>query len=166
MFSVFHHHIIFNGNATVSDYQLAFRAITYENTASEPTQVNRSVVYRASDGKFESNILVGYLIIGLINDNNLNLSCSSKPLVFIEGGVPMTIGSSILLSDLDVDNQISNATIAITNPQNGDEFLVDSVDNLLVIVNGTTILINGVSTAAVYQVSSYQSLLCLLSVLL
>ncbi len=98
-------------------------------------------------------------MIGLIDDNDLVISCSTESLVYTEQDTSITIGSSLMLSDLDIDHQIYNSTITITNPQNGDQLSsVDSVNSDLTVTpvnNGSSILINGVSTASVYQVCSY-----------
>lgn len=150
------HLISFSGEASVNHYQQALRAVTYQNSAPEPSSASRTIVYQVSDEEFASNNLTGYITIGLIDDNDLILSCGSSPVLYTEGSSTTIISSTLMLSDLDDDHQVTSASIAITNPQNGDGLSVGSVDGLSVANNGVDIQITGESTASAYQVENNQ----------
>ena len=160
------HTIRFIGEASVSDYQQALRAVTYQNSALEPLSANRSIVFQVSDDMFTSESLTGYITIGLINDNNLVLECTSNPVVYVEGSNPIVIDSNLVLSDLDSDHVINYASLTIVNFQVGDELIAGSNDGLTVDYNEDgVIVISGISTASIYQVisftlvSTYQSMI-------
>ncbi len=147
------HIIRFNGEASVSDYQQALRAVTYQNSALEPSSANRSIVFQVSDDTFTSESLTGYITIGLINDNNLVLECASNPVIYVEGSNAIVIDSNLVLSDLDSDHEINHASLTIANLQVGDELIVDgSNDGLTVDYIEDGIVISGISTASMYQV--------------
>lgn len=144
------------GPAPILTYQQILADVTYTNAAPEPTQGDRTLTFQVLDGAFASNILAGTISIGLINDNDLILTCGSQPRVFVEG---FTLGTYItpglLLSDLDIDHTITSARVILHVPQYGDKLNInESISTELSVTNNSTAIeISGISTATEYQVS-------------
>ena len=139
-------------------YQQALLAITYLNTADEPTKdPPRRVQMQVFDGQFFSNIATGFVNITLVNDNRLMLLCGGGLPMFTEGSTtPLPIASSLTISDRDADHMVSSATVNLANAQAGDEIQVnDSTRGELTVEqsSGVSITITGQAMAAQYQVS-------------
>ena len=144
--------------ASVLMYQQLLAAVTYSNKASEPTQGVRTLTFQVSDDTFTSNTLVGSISIGLIDDNELILTCGINTRTYIEGSADTVyIVPNLTLVDLDVDHIIISANIALTNSQYGDLIYINSTDTngLFITSTNNSITIEGESTATEYQVCSY-----------
>ena len=150
--------ITLSGQATVAVYQQALLALTYLNTADEPTKdPPRRVDMQVFDGRFFSNVATGFVNITLVNDNRLMLLCGGGLPMFTEGStIPLPIASSLTVSDVDADHVLSSATVTLENAQMGDEIQVnDSARGELTVEqsSGVSITITGQAMAAQYQVS-------------
>ena len=150
--------ITLTGRATVAVYQLALFALTYLNTADEPTKdPPRRIDMQVFDGRFFSNVATGHVNISLVNDNRLMVICGGGSPMFTEGSTtPVPIASSLTVSDLDADHMLSSATVSLENAQAGDEIQVnDSARGELTVEqsSGVLITITGQAMAAQYQVS-------------
>jgi hypothetical protein len=142
----------------VAVYQQALLAITYLNTADEPTKdPPRRIDMQVFDGRFFSNIATGHVNISLVNDSRLMLLCGGGLPMFMEGSTtPLPIASSLTVSDLDADHMLFSATVTLENAQTGDEIQVnDSARGELTMEqsSGVSITITGQAMAAQYQVS-------------
>ena len=152
--------ITLTGQTTVAVYQQALFAITYINTANEPTRnPPRRVEMQVFDGQFFSNIATGYINISLVNDNRLMLLCGGGLPMLTEGSTtPLPIASSLTVSDLDADHMLSSANVILENAQTGDEIQVnESVSGELIVEqsSGVLIAISGQGMAAQYQVRNH-----------
>ena len=150
--------ITLTGRATVAVYQLALLALTYLNTADEPTKdPPRRIDMQIFDGRFFSNVATGHVNISLVNDNRLMVICGGGLPMLTEGSTtPVSIASSLTVSDLDADHMLSSATVSLENAQVGDEIQVnDSARGELTVEqsSGVLITISGQAMAAQYQVS-------------
>ena len=139
-------------------YQQALLAITYLNTADEPTKdPPRRVDVQIFDGQFYSNVATGFVDISLVNDNRLMLICGGGLPMLTEGSTTLLpIASSLAVSDLDADHVLSSATVTLENAQAGDEIQVnDSARGELTVEqsSGVLITVTGQAMAAQYQVS-------------
>ena len=150
--------ITLTGQATAAVYQQALFALTYLNTADEPTKdPPRRVEMQVYDGVFFSNVAVGFVNISLVNDNRLMFTCGGGLPTFVEESrTPLLVASFLSIFDLDVNNVITSATIFLDNAQIGDVIQVDanasgglSVEQ----ASGVSIRINGQAMASQYQVS-------------
>ena len=144
--------------ASVLMYQQLLAAVIYSNKASEPTQGVRTLTFQVSDDTFASNTLAGSISIGLIDDNELILTCGINTRTYIEGSTDTVyIVPNLTLVDLDVDHIIISANIALTNSQYGDLIYINSTDTTGLFITSTnnSITIEGESTATEYQVCSY-----------
>lgn len=114
----------------------------------------RNISFEISDGAFVSNTLQGRISIALIDDNELIHMCGGS-YEFMEGSsVPVNIGSSVIVSDSDVDHVITGADILVIRAMEGDIISLSSgLQGLNVTnVNDTFIRISGNSNALMYQV--------------
>ena len=149
--------ITLNGPATAAVYQQALYAITYLNTADEPTKdPPRRVQLQVYDGRFFSNIATAYVNISLVNDNRLMLVCSGMHTFIEEFPNPLPVASSLMILDLDADHVISTATVMLENAQTGDEIQVnESASQGLTVeqTSGVSITMSGQAMAAQYQVN-------------
>ena len=112
------------------------------------------------DGTFSSNVLVGIIEIVLVDDNPIVLDCGVGVARFTEEAEsPITLTSSLTVSDLDADHVLTAAYIAITNAQDGDEISVNTSSLAtpisIQLSNGTLIELAGRATAMEYQVRSH-----------
>lgn len=116
----------------------------------------RLVIFQVYDGVFFSDPVVGFVNITLRDDNPPMLECGSGMVSFIEDSVsPVPLATYLSLSDLDSDHVLTGAIIAITNPQEGDEILINSsVSNSVRIQSSTSSRIElvGDATDLEYQV--------------
>ena len=141
-------------------YQEALFAITYLNTADEPTKdPPRRVEMQVFDGRFFSNKAVGFVSISLVNDNRLMLLCGGGLPMLTEGStIPLPIASSLTVSDLDTNHMLSSAIVMLENAQVGDVIqLNESAHGGLTVVqtSGVSITVSGQAMAAQYQVRNH-----------
>jgi hypothetical protein len=107
-------------SATVAQWQAALRAVYYSNTSESPSTTNRFVSYIISDGMFtSSSVLAG---INIIPVEDAPVLSGGNTLSYIENNAPLTINSSITISDVD-NGSLFNATVAITNFVSGQDVL-------------------------------------------
>ena len=129
----------------------------YFNAADEPSRdPTRQVVFQVYDGVFFSNRVTGFVNITLVNDNPAMLDCGAGVVSFTENSPsPVPLASFLTLSDVDADHVFTGASIVVTNPQAGDELLVDSSLSSSISVqssNGTGLGLTGSAAAIEYQV--------------
>ena len=150
----------------MATYELALSSLIYFNEAPEPTlDPARVVEFQVFDGRSQSNLLVGFVDITLVDDNNLTLSCGAGLFSFTEGSAtPISLAESLSLSDLDADHAVSSASVVITNPQPGDEVAVGTSISSFIQVqhseNQTRVDLTGRAMATQYQVRGSHSLVC------
>lgn len=146
-----------SGSSSKANYQTALRSITYKNTSENPSNLVRTVSFRANDGQSTnnlSNILTININVVPVNDAPVLANIESTPLTYTEGDLLKIITSNITVADVDDDN-MESATIAITSGyQNGEDLLFFT--NQLGITgsfNSTTgvLTLSGSSSKANYQ---------------
>lgn len=145
------------GAGTVATYQQALASVQYFNGAEEPSASSlREVEFRVHDGDFFSNVATGFVNITLLDDNPAMLDCGNRMVSFTEdSSTPVPLASFLTLSDRDTDHFFTGASVAITNPQEGDEIVVDGTLSASVrvqLVSTTRIELTGDATGMEYQV--------------
>ncbi len=101
-----------SGTATLAEYQAALRNVTYENSSSDPVELDRTISFTVNDGDADSNTQSRDVSV---------TSTNSKPLLSnIEATTPTYQGT---------DLQITN-TIEVSDPDD------TSVDSAIVVING------------------------------
>jgi VCBS repeat-containing protein len=89
------------GTATKAVYEAALESITYENTAENPSTLNRTVSWTVNDGTVNSNAVTSVITVAGVND---------PPVAVNDTGAGFTVGedaafdtADVTLNDLDQD---------------------------------------------------------------
>ena len=148
----------FSGRATVQEYTVVLRSLTYSNNAPEPTPGNRNISITVSDG-IQQDVTVVIVIVILADDNPLTIQVSTSQLVFTEGDVSFAAGllSGVRLVDADRDSFVENLTITLVGGRDQDnEFL--SINSSYItdeeVPDGSMIRISRRNSLSNYQVRS------------
>jgi hypothetical protein len=114
-----------NGSATLANYQIALRNVSYENTnTDDPYDLTRTVTFSVNDGNANSNIQSRNIYITASNDAPVLSDIETIPLAYTEGSPPVIITSSIVVTDVDNNNMV-NAQIELTeNYENTEDVLI------------------------------------------
>lgn len=145
------HEIIFNGNATIADYEALMESIKYRNTSDKPAPLTREFEFTINDGDANSAVVTRDLNITPTNDAP-EVEVSTPAFIYNEndGAVAINIGASIEDSD---DDNLSGAVITLTN-FHGDQDVVDvtPAGSVTVASNaGGVITLTGSDTKAAYE---------------
>ena len=100
-----------SGTATASQFQAALRLVTYVNSSSTPSTLQRTVSYQISDGLLLSSALINTINITAVNTSPVlsgNTSVAAKELQ----AVP--VNTRITISDLD-STMLTSATVVISS---------------------------------------------------
>lgn len=90
-----------SGLATVEDYQLALRSVTYQNLSEAPSDQPRALAFQVSDGELLSSVGTRALTVLPHNDAPV-ITSGISPLSYTENGAPLLItGTALTLSDVD-----------------------------------------------------------------
>jgi hypothetical protein len=112
-----------SGTDTVTNYQAALRAVSYQNTSDSPSGATRTVTFTVNDGELDSNLVLRNIAVTQVNDAPVLAGIESGPLAYAENDPPLAITASLAVSDVDNGNLVG-ATIQITaNYQNGQDVL-------------------------------------------
>src|SRR4029077_15139338 len=110
-----------SGSATVANYQLALRSITYNDTSDNPSTLTRTVTFVANDGLTNSRTASRGIAIKAVNDAPVvtasvaNLAYTENATIALEGG--------LTVSDVDSAN-LASATVSTTTIYvNGEDVL-------------------------------------------
>ena len=143
-----------SGADTLSNYQTALRAVTYENTSEAPDTSTRTVTFTVNDGDADSNQPTRNITVAASNDAPALANLEAADVDYTEGDGAAVITSAITVSDAD-DTNLGSATVQITgNYQNGEDVLAFT-DQLGISgsFNSTTgtMALTGSTTVANYQ---------------
>jgi VCBS repeat-containing protein len=152
-----------SGTATVADYKVALRAITYASTSDNPSTTPRSITVVVNDGLVNSNVATTTVNVTAVNDAPvLDLDGSTSgtgfSTYFVRSG-PSSTAIAItdidrVISDADSAN-MTGATITLTNWQANDVLSVGSLPGGISAVisgaNSNIVTLSGAASAADYQ---------------
>ena len=143
-----------SGADTLSNYQTALRAVTYENTSEAPDTSTRIVTFTVNDGDADSNQPTRDITVAASNDAPALSNLEAADVDYTEGDGTVAITSAITVSDAD-DTNIESTTVQITaNYQNGEDFLdftdAGSITGSFNAASGTLTL-SGSDTLSNYQ---------------
>ena len=119
---------------TVANYMELLEAITYNNTAQEPTASPRNISISISDEIDTSNTISASISIRLINDNPPMFTAPSEPIHVLENTPIFNTIFSVVASDLDADSVItysidnSSCDTFSIDPSTGDVIVTDALD--------------------------------------
>jgi VCBS repeat-containing protein len=109
--------LMLNGTDTLANYQLALRAVKYNNTSDNPSTSARTVTWLVNDGLLDSNIATSTINVTAVNDapvNNVPAGTQSTnqntPLIFSSGN-----GNQISVSDVDAGTSVIQVSLSVTS---------------------------------------------------
>ncbi|KAI6650765.1 protocadherin Fat 4-like [Oopsacas minuta] len=147
--------LFLSGTSNLTNYQSILSSVVYRNERFEPSPTNRTITFVVSDGSFDSNIPSLIIVISLVNDNPLVISCNLSFFYYNENidSNGILIASLLTLYDGDADHIITSASIRFANYSLSDQIqLNESVNSSFNIVSTrNTILIQGEGSSEEYS---------------
>ncbi|WP_077592468.1 tandem-95 repeat protein [Polaromonas sp. A23] len=153
-----------SGAATVADYQVALRAITYSSTSENPNTTPRTITVVVNDGLVDSGTATTTVNVTAINDAPVldldgNAAGTDFSNYFIRSVGPAP--TPVRIADLDdvisdADNaNLTGATITLTNWQTSDVLAVGGLPSGITAVisgaNNNIVTLSGSASVANYQ---------------
>jgi hypothetical protein len=140
------------GTDTVANYQAALRTVKYNNTSENPSTLNRTVTWNATDGALTSANVTSTITVASVNDPPA--VTAGGALTYTENDVATVIDNSITVADVDNTNMASATVQLTTNYANGQDILgfvnQNGITGNFVAATGTLTL-TGSSSTANYQ---------------
>tara|TARA_R110001599_G_scaffold69410_3_gene195353 strand:- start:102724 stop:110232 length:7509 start_codon:yes stop_codon:yes gene_type:complete len=99
------------GSDTKSNYQTALRAVTYENTSSDPVTLDRTISFVINDGDNNSNTQNRDVTVATVNSKPVLSSIESSNIPYPDAAVQIT--NTIVASDPD-DTRLDSAFVIIS----------------------------------------------------
>ncbi len=99
------------GSDTKANYQTALRAVTYENTSSDPVDLDRTISIVINDGDNNSNTQSRDVTVATVNSKPVLSSIESSNIPYPDAAVQIT--NTIIVSDPD-DTRLDSALVIIT----------------------------------------------------
>ncbi len=141
------------GIAAVSDYEAALQSVTYENTSSNPSLLDRDITFIADDGTNPSTPAVKTLSITAVNDLPL-LTPSVSSIPYTENQGPVVIDAGLTISDTD-DGNLESATVTVGTSHVPGEDVLAFTNQLGITGNfdapSGVLALSGTATIADYQ---------------
>ncbi|MFZ4289021.1 cadherin domain-containing protein [Variovorax sp. HJSM1_2] len=110
------------GSASVANYQLALRSITYVNTSDNPSTATRTVSFVVNDGVANSTAATRSIAVTAVNDAPV-VATTGSTLATTENAAATAIDAGLVVSDAD-HTSLASATIMISgNYVNGQDVL-------------------------------------------
>jgi VCBS repeat-containing protein len=106
------------GSDTVANYQAALRSVTYNNTSTNPSTLQRTITWQVDDGGAVNNL--GAPVTSTINVVSVNSApqlANGSTITYTENDPATVINSVITVSDADSAN-LTGATVQITSGYN------------------------------------------------
>ncbi|HEY3402304.1 MAG TPA: DUF2341 domain-containing protein, partial [Ohtaekwangia sp.] len=144
-----------SGTTTLTNYQSALRAVTYQNTNNNnPSAVTRTVSLTVNDGTVNSNTVTRDIIFTAVNDSPVLAAIEAGALTYSEGQAATVITATTTVADVDNTN-LTGATVQITaNYASGEDVLAFTaafgITGTFNAASGTLTL-SGTTTLANYQ---------------
>lgn len=134
-----------SGAATVAQYQTVLRSVTYANSSSNPSTLDRTVTITASDGNSSSSPATATIQVAAVNSPP-DLQPDAPPAVgYTENAAIATdllVGGTVVDPDAPLDFALGSFTVDITAPVPAGDQIVLSGSSAFA-VNGTSLLHNG-----------------------
>lgn len=100
-----------SGTSSITNYQTAIRAISYQNLSTDPTELPRTVRFTVSDGEEISNVDSVDVSVVAVNTPPVISNLEPDPLLYENSSLVLT--NTITVSDTD-NTQLSGATVSIS----------------------------------------------------
>lgn len=140
------------GTDTVAGYQAALRSVTYENTSEDPSELDRTVTWTATDGGETSAPATSTIEVTSVNDAPI-VTTTGGTADFVEDGGPVVIDGALTVTDAD-DTTLASATVTITNLLDaGLETLAANTGgtSITALYSAPTLTLTGPDTVANFQ---------------
>ena len=142
------------GSASVSDYQAALRAVTYENNSDNPSTATRTLTFQVTDAQGDASAPATRDInTTAANDAPVLANIETANLTYTENDPATQITASLTVADAD-DTNLEGATVSINvNFQSGDDLIFVNQFGISGVYNtGTGVLtLTGTASVADYQ---------------
>jgi hypothetical protein len=99
------------GSDTKANYQTALRAVTYQNTSSDPVTLDRTISFVVNDGDNNSNTQSRDVTVATVNSKPVLSSIESSNIPYPDAAVQIT--NTIVASDPD-DTRLDSAFVIIS----------------------------------------------------
>jgi VCBS repeat-containing protein len=145
------------GTDTLANYQAALRSVTYNNTSSNPSTLQRTVTWQVDDGGAVNNLSAPVTsTINVVSTNEAPVLANSSTITYTENDPATVINSVITVSDADSAN-LTGATIQITTGYNSAQDVLSFTPPVGIsgsFNSGTgTLTLSGSASVANYQVA-------------
>jgi hypothetical protein len=150
-----------SGTASVADYELALRSVTYRNTGTNPTNsgaaLSRSIRFSVTDANSDGfgSAAAGDTTVN-VTVNAVNVApvlTAGGQLSYTEGGAAAVLDAGITISDAD-DTQLTGAVLEISSGYTaGDQLALASQNGITGSFDAATgtLTLTGTATVAQYQ---------------
>ncbi len=101
--------ISLSGIASLADYQIAFRALTYFSTSEDPSTVNRNIEFVVNDGEDDSIVTATTIAVTPVNDAPMAVDDGVPVAIVVTEDVPATF-NPVASNDFDFEGD----TLTIT----------------------------------------------------
>ena len=116
-----------SGSSSVTNYQLALRSITYNNSSDSPNTATRTVTFVVNDGAFDSNTASRTITVTAVNDVPV-ITATVATLAYTENGTTV-LDAGITAADADSANLVSASVRMTTGYVNGQDTLAFVTQN-------------------------------------
>ena len=153
--------IVFDGVATVAEYQALVESIQFNNGSENPTLIDRHVTFQTNDGVFASNIATATIQIARVNDAPSFVGLDDVT-TFTEDGSFVVLDSNATIADIELDaaNDYDGATLSINRSggANADDQF-GAMGTLASLTQGDNLVVAGTMIGMVTTNSNGQLLL-------
>lgn len=118
-----------SGTDTITAYEAAIHAVTYENTNENLSTLTRTVSITVNDGLQNSNTITRDITVAAVNDAPVLSGIEQVSANYIENSVPVGFTDSLSISDVD-DTLVDSAIVSISGGFTAGEDLLVFSDQL------------------------------------
>ena len=144
--------LAYTEGATIAQYQTALRAITYENTSSDPVELNRTVSFTTNIGSLVSNTEARTISVIAVNSAPILTNLEVTDLTYPQEAINIT--NTIEVNDPD-DTTIDSARVIITGnfKSNEDSLFYSTLFGITGVYDETTgiLALSGNASFSDYQ---------------
>ncbi|MFH1853505.1 MAG: DUF2341 domain-containing protein, partial [Candidatus Neomarinimicrobiota bacterium] len=142
-----------SGSASLANYQMALRSVTYTNTNGTPSTATRTVTFTVNDGTASSNSQTRNIALNVTNSAPVLSSIEGTALAYTDGGPALALTSSLLVTDSDDAYLESGQVVITTNYINGEDLLSFTNNGITGSWNSSTgtMTLSGTASVADYQ---------------
>ncbi len=136
------------GTATKAVYVNVLKAVAYNNTSQNPDPTPRTLLFQVQDAQGGLSLPVAATVTVEQTDDPPVIATSGGTTSATEGATPTIIDAGVTITDVD-SPFFTGGTLTVTVQSGESRDLLSILGNAIVTVNGTDVLVNGVSVGAV-----------------